>query len=291
MYRRCVDVAGVAIQIAAQASSQAVPFSGPVIEAVLKDVLDLQDEQVARLEAVEGGVQRLLDGPWKAGRLRLDEAALPGRPLEARRALLTGAADAFRDAIALQPDPSWRRAQACLDLAMTLALLGDRPGEQHYAVQGYLSARETLWVLTNGDQAPRRKREWESNPKSRRAFDDGYVRHLDAASRWFDDFQLIASAFADPDAQPAYPSEDSTIEEFLAWRQGALLDHHYLTRRRERYGADRAAHHWEFFSGEPKEIVATPRWPEIQSMEPFKDVVFERQRKLDAQAGYSTPYD
>jgi hypothetical protein len=180
MYRGFVDVTGAAIQIAAQASNQAVPFSGPVVEAVLKDVLDLQDEQVARLEAIESGVQRLLDGPWKAGRLRLTEAALPGCSPEALRALLTSAADDFRDAISLQPDPSLSARAGVLDLSMTLALLDDRPGEQHYAAQGYLTAGGTLWELTNGHQAPRKKREWKSNPKSSSAFDDDCVPHLGA---------------------------------------------------------------------------------------------------------------
>jgi hypothetical protein len=285
VYRGRVDITRVAVKVASEASGKVVPFSGPIVEAVLKEVLDLQDEQIARLKTIEDGVQRLLDGPWKAGRIRLKEASLPGRTPDSRRALLNGAADDFRDAIPLQPDPSCCQAQVTLDLSMTLAVLGDRPAQQHYAWQAYLTARRTLWDLANNKKAPR-TREWTKNPKSPSAFKPDYTARLYQTSEWFVEFELTTSAFVDPDARPSYAAERYDDERRIRPRDGVPLDHHYLTRRHERGDFELVPTAWTIFAAESEDVVANPEWPPLR---PYTEIKYLMNQKDEWAMGYTTP--
>jgi len=177
-----VELDAVAVRVLGQAAGAVVPFSGPAVEALLSDVLVVQDEQVARLRKLEEAAKRLAEGKWKAGRLRLQEASLPRRTVDQRQRLVTGAADNFRDAIELQPEPSFARAQVCLDLAMTLGLLGDVEAMRHYAQLGYVAARRMMWMET---ETQTQKNRGESVSRSNR---DALV----GPSAWFEDFEYAA---------------------------------------------------------------------------------------------------
>ena len=279
----------VAIRVAAEASSTVVPFSGPVVESLLQDVLDVQDEQVKRLLELGEAIQRLADGPWRSGRLRLREAALPNGDPEAVRRLLERAADDFRDAIPLQMDPSFSRAQACLDLSLVLGILGNNTASRHYAEMGYLTARHEMWISTR--QARRAR---SADPYSSRTRDQ-----LTTAAIWFEEFELAAAMLADPATDAGEPSVAD--DEVVRWRSGALLDRRYLTEQRHReYGAvlPRWARHdaenqvrpgvtrsfqarppapWEEFWGQPESVVAEPRKPDLRS----RDQVDATQRYVE----------
>ena len=101
-------------------------------------------------------MERLTAGPWQAGRLRLTEAALPSRSPEAVEALIRGAADNFRDAAPLQPDGSFARAFVVLDLALSLAFLGDTTASRYYAERAYLVSRKAMWIATERHRRTRR---------------------------------------------------------------------------------------------------------------------------------------
>src|SRR5262249_35067313 len=156
-------------------------------------------------------VTRLADGPWRSGRLRLQEAALPDRTEHGYQRLLVGASEAFRDAIPLQPDGSFSQAQVAFDLAMTLGLLSDQEAMRHYAQQGYLSARQAMWVQT--DEVAR---------KTKGAVSRANRERLAEPAAWYEDFEYAVAALGDPEAKPSYPAEPGNTS--VNWRQGALLD-------------------------------------------------------------------
>lgn len=266
-----MQVDAVAVRVLGQVSGQFVPFSGPAVEALLTDILDVQDEQLTLLREIEQTVARLADGPWKAGRLRLQEAALPGRTQDGYQRLLVGASEAFRDAIPLQPDGSFSRAQVSLDLSMTLGFLRDQEAMRHYAQLGYLSARKAMWVETD-----------KIAHKTKGSISRANRDRLAIPSTWFEDFEYAAAALGDPEAKPSYPAEPAN--ESVSWRRGALLDMYYLVRQRQRDPHKRwrtdwerdprwgGAYHppgpppWEEFWRKDVAIVCTPDKPTLRSL-------------------------
>jgi hypothetical protein len=146
------SLVGATTQVLALTTGVPLPGVDLVIEAVLNTVFEVQDEQVERLRGLDEKVQRLLDGAWKTGHLRLEEAALPNRSDDMRRDLLTGAANDFRDAAGFQETGSLSEAQVYLDLAMTQALLNDQVAARHYAEKGYRVPRRFMWVTTEASR-------------------------------------------------------------------------------------------------------------------------------------------
>jgi len=56
-----MNISDLIARIAGQATNHALPFSGPVAEAVVAGLLSVQDEQLAILRKLESTVQRLAD--------------------------------------------------------------------------------------------------------------------------------------------------------------------------------------------------------------------------------------
>ena len=80
-----------------------IPGTWARLEALLCELLQIQDHQMALLTKIEAEVQRLVDGPWRTGRRYLREAALPGRNAQQIDQALSRAMEFFRQAVDLQP--------------------------------------------------------------------------------------------------------------------------------------------------------------------------------------------
>jgi hypothetical protein len=131
-----VKVAAAAVQ-----SASPIPGSDALTEAILRDLLNVQDEQLIRLERIEGDVARLVDGSWQTGRRYLREAALPGRTSAQVKDSLEHAKEHFTEAADLQPAESMRRSTVLLDVALVCMLLNDRQLSAFYARDAALEAR------------------------------------------------------------------------------------------------------------------------------------------------------
>lgn len=152
-----MDIISLSTKIAGQAADKAlaahgVPGGGAVTEAALREIIgafvEIQDEQAAALRRIEAGVQRLIEQPWNTARAYLEEAAAPGRDRKGVLASLRRAAEYFREAAQTQDRDSFGRAYVCLDLALTLRLLGeDEPVVQLYARQAAAAADARMRAL------------------------------------------------------------------------------------------------------------------------------------------------
>jgi hypothetical protein len=140
-----VEIKELAVKVASQAS-MAIPLPGAaaVIEALLRELLQIQDQQTEMLAKIEADVQRLVDGPWCTGRRYLREATLPGRSAHQISEALLRALEYFRQAVDLQPGSTFKRATVSLDLAMLCALTGDAELAAHYATESEAEARQAL---------------------------------------------------------------------------------------------------------------------------------------------------
>ena len=58
-----MDVKTVASKVVGQMANSAVPFSGPVAESLVQELLGAQDEQILMLRRLSDDLNRLLDGP------------------------------------------------------------------------------------------------------------------------------------------------------------------------------------------------------------------------------------
>jgi uncharacterized protein involved in cysteine biosynthesis len=74
-----MDLRTVASKVVGQMANGAVPFSGPLAESLVQELLGAQDEQIVLLRGLSDDLNRLLDGPWQTARMYLREAALPRR--------------------------------------------------------------------------------------------------------------------------------------------------------------------------------------------------------------------
>jgi hypothetical protein len=125
-----MDAATISAKLAAQAAGRAlltagIPGGELAVEQLLSNVLHIQDEQSAALNRIDAGVQLLLDNPWNTAWQYIREAAVPHAGPAARRSRLERAAERLHEAIPNQPPRSFRRAFACLDLALVEHILGD----------------------------------------------------------------------------------------------------------------------------------------------------------------------
>ena len=74
-----MDLRTVASKVVGEMANSVVPFSGPVAESLVQELLGAQDEQIVLLRGLSDDLNRLLDGPWQTARMYLKEAALPRR--------------------------------------------------------------------------------------------------------------------------------------------------------------------------------------------------------------------
>jgi hypothetical protein len=160
-----VNFRELAVKVAGEAARSAspIPGTGAVTDALLREVLNVQDEQVVRLERIEGDVARLVDGPWQTGTRYLREAALPNRTGDQIRKALEQAKDYFTEAADAQPARSMKRSTVLLDLALVCMLLGDKELCSFYAQQAGLEAQRA--VEQAADMAWRRYRRSWFGPK------------------------------------------------------------------------------------------------------------------------------
>jgi hypothetical protein len=152
-----MDLETLAIKVAAAVANHALPGSGGPMEALLGEMLSVQDAQLAALRRIDANVQALVDGPWKTGHRHLEEASLPGRTTRQVRSSLKQAQALFRQAADLQPSGSLTRASVCLDLAMVCGLVGDRQLSELYAQEGSREAFAAVAPYFEAENPTRRR--------------------------------------------------------------------------------------------------------------------------------------
>jgi hypothetical protein len=87
------------VRVAAEASTAIpLPWAATVVDALLRELLQIQDQQMALLAKVEADVQRLVDGPWRTGHRYLREATHPDRSAQQISEALSRALEYFRQA-------------------------------------------------------------------------------------------------------------------------------------------------------------------------------------------------
>jgi hypothetical protein len=123
--------------VKAAVSAVAGPLAGGVTEALLRELLAVQDRQVELILELRADVSLLRNGPWATARMHLQQAAAPGRTAAEIAEYLTLARNSLFEAIPLQYEQTLDRSQVCLDLAMVLRILGDVPGSRTYARQAW----------------------------------------------------------------------------------------------------------------------------------------------------------
>jgi hypothetical protein len=143
-----VNVGDLAVRVASRAADVAaaahgVPGAGLVVESLLRDLLQLQDEQAKTLSRIERNIERLIQGPWQTAHIRVRESLLPGRTPEQVADYLNRAADELRQALGLQPD-GFGGAYVAFDLAVLLAVLGDDEASRFYAQESVRVATDEL---------------------------------------------------------------------------------------------------------------------------------------------------
>lgn len=142
-----MDVTDVAIRMAgsaatAVAAGHGLPVGGAVFEALIRDLLQVQDEQAQTLLRIEQGVERLIDGPWRTAKLYLQECLLPGRSASQIQEAQRKAAECLREALGQQR--GFPAAYSAFDLAVVLAALGDAEGSRFYAKLSLTSASDAV---------------------------------------------------------------------------------------------------------------------------------------------------
>jgi hypothetical protein len=149
-----MDVVKLSTNVAAQAANSAllahgVPGGAALTQALLGDLLQVQDQQAEAIGRIEGGVERLLNAPWNTARMYLNEATQAGQTPADVRERLSAAAGKLREAVAQQEEKSFARAHACLDLTLVLRMLGEDSTAALYAQQVVPAASEFLrdWTV------------------------------------------------------------------------------------------------------------------------------------------------
>jgi len=142
-----MDVADLTLRLAGRAADMVaaghgLPGGGAVLEALLRDLLQVQDQQAQTLGRIEQDVQRLIEGPWRTARLHLEECLLPGRSIKQIEASQRQAAQYLREAIGVQR--GFGAAYAAFDLSIVLAALGDERASHLYAKEAIIAASDAL---------------------------------------------------------------------------------------------------------------------------------------------------
>ena len=273
----------VAPTTAGQLSDSLFPASGPVVEALLASLLQVEDEELELLRRLEDSVQRLADVPWKSAQVYLEDAAIPGRRPEQIKRSLEQAADRLHDAIGSQSENTPDKVDVRLVLAAVFAALGDQQASMYHAEVAYREARKVAWTLSG-----------RLRTRMNRAV---LVERRAAISRWFDDAEWAAALLADPLApqvefgydgfpwqeirrRERYP-EPHAAENRFRWREGLRLDFAYIAYAQ----AYRHMHQWQsvdhFLQRPLNEVMDDPRTEPLPSS-------FELQIELEQRMGYFT---
>ena len=103
---------------------------------LLKDIANVQDEQLVMLRSIHHDVQRMIDGPYNDAMLLLREAISVSDP-GVRQRHLNEALSRLISAHGLEPQPSARRAAIRIDLALLYGLLGDLESARRWTARAY----------------------------------------------------------------------------------------------------------------------------------------------------------
>jgi hypothetical protein len=104
--------------------------------SLLREVVGLQNQQVAVLKELREDVRRMVEGPWRKATLLLEEAAATTVVPE-RRARLQEARDSLFGAYSLEPGATARRATIAIDLALVHGLLNEPPHARRWAAKAH----------------------------------------------------------------------------------------------------------------------------------------------------------
>ncbi|MFG2647587.1 WD40 repeat domain-containing protein [Streptomyces sp. NPDC048436] len=104
--------------------------------SLLRELVGVQEKQLAALKEMHQDVRKMLNGPWRKAQTKLEEAAHAENAL-VRRERLRAARDALDDAASLEPDGTPRRATISINLALVYRMLGQDKDATYWAVKGY----------------------------------------------------------------------------------------------------------------------------------------------------------
>lgn len=171
-----VGIADLSIKVVGQAADKAllaygIPGGGAVTEALLRQLLLVQDEQAEALARIDENVQRLIEGPWKTARLYITEATLQGLPSEEVRNKLKHAAEQLRIAIPYQEERTFAQAYVCIDLAVVLTMVRDDAAT--------LYARKAMGAATDFLLDIRSRKRWP--PKVQATINKNLLKSIPAA--------------------------------------------------------------------------------------------------------------
>jgi hypothetical protein len=169
-------------------ANTAVPFSGPVAESLVQELLGAQDEQIELLRRLSSDLNRLLDGPWQTARMYLKEASLPRRTDDQVAEALRNASAKLREAAPLQRPGSLQHAQVLIDLAIVERMRDDTDLARHYADDAYKTARSAMGTMVRHENRGRKP----DKP-------DGAAR-LRVSGAAYDQIELAAAVICDPRA-------------------------------------------------------------------------------------------
>jgi hypothetical protein len=217
-----MDLRTVASKVVGEMADSVVPFSGPLAESLVQELLGAQDEQIVLLRGLSDDLNRLLDGPWQTARMYLREAALPRRTPDQVMEALRSASAKLREAAPLQRPGSLLHAHVLVDLAIVERMRGDDDLARHYAADAYATARSAMGTLAQHDYRGRKP----DKP-------DGIAR-LRASGAVYDQIELAAAVICDPRA-PQVLTEDGLGVYFgfddhaeVKWTAEGPLDFAYI---------------------------------------------------------------
>jgi hypothetical protein len=113
-----------------------------VIEPLLRELLELQDQQARALEGLREDVRKLVEGPRHRARTALEDALLAQG--ERRRQLLEEVSTALREAHSHEAAPTATRAEAAAEMAVVAVLLERRDEGCRWAQRAHEDARAAI---------------------------------------------------------------------------------------------------------------------------------------------------
>lgn len=284
-----MNLRGVIVSTIGGVANNFVPFSGPLTQAVLSDVLKVQDEQLVALKELQRTLRDFMDGPWQAANIHIQEAGLPGREPEQVHHSLVQAADRLHDAIPLLKEGTIARAQARLDLAIIFTLLNDRSPSLLHAQAAYREAREAAWTFTHTADPENKKITRGERKKGMVVAGSTWARLAwPKIKAWYKDAEYCSAALGDPHGyevlsakarsdpqrwatQGPYDYDGQLLAKNLRiangkaqWREGVPVDFAFIEYKQRFY---------EWARHDPDEMLMT--WKPISE-------VYKPQQSLDA---------
>ncbi|HZI74887.1 MAG TPA: hypothetical protein VFD73_12860, partial [Gemmatimonadales bacterium] len=112
------------------------------LQPLLRDLLDIQDQQLERLRAVQDDVRKLVEGPWRRARTALEDAQSSDGSRQ--KELLQRAESALQEAHSQEAKANAARAAAAADLALVTSLLGHRDEGQKWARRAHQDGQQAI---------------------------------------------------------------------------------------------------------------------------------------------------